>query len=274
MTAKEIGAARGCIHIISISKWYGDSRRTWLLLLGVTAMLVSGSARATEPRKVFSPIVEEGEVELEHVGTVDLDRKASLDKGQAYTFSAGYGVTSFWFTEFEGEFKSDPGANLAHEATAWENTFQVTPQGEYWFDLGVFAEYEIAAKKADADALIFGPIVQKEWGDWLGTLNLFIEKQLGANASEGSSLRYGGQLRYRFRPWLQPAIEAYGEPGEFADLKPSSEQAHQLGPVLIGKLPMGGLPGKLKYEVGYLFGLTSGSPQGSIKWRLEYEFHF
>jgi len=31
---------------------------------------------------------------------------------------------------------------------------------------------------------------------------------------------------------------------------------------------------KFKYEVGYLFGLTPGMPDGTVKWRLEYEFRF
>jgi hypothetical protein len=32
--------------------------------------------------------------------------------------------------------------------------------------------------------------------------------------------------------------------------------------------------GKLKYEVGYLFGLTQATPRGTIRWRLEYEIPF
>jgi hypothetical protein len=32
--------------------------------------------------------------------------------------------------------------------------------------------------------------------------------------------------------------------------------------------------GKLKYEVGYLFGLTQATPSGTVRWRLEYEIPF
>lgn len=32
--------------------------------------------------------------------------------------------------------------------------------------------------------------------------------------------------------------------------------------------------GKLKYEVGYLFGLTPASGRSAIRWRLEYEITF
>ena len=150
----------------------------------------------------------------------------------------------------------------------------MTPQGAHWVDFGVFAEYEIAAKKEDADEVIFGPLLEKELGDWLATANLFLDKQVGKNADEGTAFRYGVQLRYRWRPELQPGLEAYGEPGEIADFKPTDLHTHQLGPVIFGRLPLGPLPGELKYEVGYLFGLTPGTPEGNVKWRLEYEFRF
>jgi hypothetical protein len=35
-----------------------------------------------------------------------------------------------------------------------------------------------------------------------------------------------------------------------------------------------GLPGKVKYEVGYLFGATEQSPRGAVRWRFEYELSF
>jgi hypothetical protein len=32
--------------------------------------------------------------------------------------------------------------------------------------------------------------------------------------------------------------------------------------------------GKLKYEVGYMFGMTQASPRGAVRWKLEYEIAF
>ena len=51
-----------------------------------------------------------------------------------------------------------------------------------------------------------------------------------------------------------------------------SEQEHKLGPVLRGLIRLGtDLNMKLRYEAGYLFGLTSATPDGEIKWLLEIE---
>ena len=65
-----------------------------------------------------------------------------------------------------------------------------------------------------------------------------------------------------------------GEPGGIGDFKPADQQTHRLGPVLFGQTRLGPLPGNLKYEVVYLFGLTPGTAQCAVKWRLEYEFRF
>ena len=56
-------------------------------------------------------------------------------------------------------------------------------------------------------------------------------------------------------------------PGKAAD------QQHRIGPVIVG-LQNFAPYGKLKYEVGYLFGLTQATPRGTVRWRLEYEIPF
>ena len=45
--------------------------------------------------------------------------------------------------------------------------------------------------------------------------------------------------------------------------------AGQVGPDLLGE----GL-GKIKYELGFLFGATRSTEDGALRWRLEYELSF
>ena len=81
------------------------------------------------------------------------------------------------------------------------------------------------------------------------------------------------QDRYGVRclPQFEPGFEAYGELGEVSDFLPSDEQDHRIGPVIFGALPITPTT-KIQYELGYLFGLTDGSPDGTLRWQLEYEF--
>jgi len=62
-------------------------------------------------------------------------------------------------------------------------------------------------------------------------------------------------------------INDFAAPGKLAD------QQHRIGPVLVGLQNLAPY-GKLKYEVGYQFGLTQATERGAVRWRLEYEIPF
>ena len=54
--------------------------------------------------------------------------------------------------------------------------------------------------------------------------------------------------------------------------EPSSQQ-HFAGPVVVGAVSLAPY-GKIKYEMGYLFGYTKATPRGAVRWLLEYEIAF
>jgi hypothetical protein len=82
-------------------------------------------------------------------------------------------------------------------------------------------------------------------------------------------LIYSSQTKYLVTPWLQPGFEFYGDTEgkeKFAD------QQFAAGPGLFGKIWT--FDGQaLKYEAAYLFGATPASPDGAVRWKLEYEFY-
>jgi hypothetical protein len=51
-----------------------------------------------------------------------------------------------------------------------------------------------------------------------------------------------------------------------------------VGPVAVGALKLNDLglghAGLVKYEIGWLFGATRASPNGTLRWRLELEIPF
>jgi hypothetical protein len=152
------------------------ARIALVLFIGGLAQLV-GASSARADFQVRSPIVEYREFEFEHNGSVTFDHKSKLNKDQSYTFSLGLGVTPFWKIELEGETGAPPGENLRYTATTLENTFQLTPQGKYWADLGCFLEYSQGAPRS-TNTVKFGPIVQKgtrfrRQAVCLHTLNVF-----------------------------------------------------------------------------------------------------
>ncbi len=109
--------------------------------------------------------------------------------------------------------------------------------------------------------------------DTAHTLNLFFSKEVGRNRTDATPFFYAWQSRFRLDPHFEPGIELYGliddieAPGKLAD------QQHRAGPVVVGLHSLAPY-GKIKYEVGYLFGLTHATENGAVRWRLEYEIPF
>jgi len=226
------------------------------------------------------PVIDYREFELEHNGSTSLDSRSLMNNNQSYTVELGYGVTPWWEPEIELDLGAAPGQNWSYSATTFENTFQLTPQGEYWVDLGFFAEYSHAASRVDADQMTFGPLVQKEWNnpfnsglDTLHTLNLLVSKQVGRNRNDATPVQLSWQSRLRLNPLFEPGIEYYGDFNNIADRFTMTDPTHRAGPVIVGAYNMYQY-GKIKYEAGYLFGLNNATERGTIRWRFEYEKSF
>lgn len=245
---------------------------------GTAAFALLPQPARAECCQVFLPHVVKGEVEFEHRGHLDFDDDGTKDKASNQKFSLGYGVTEFWFTEVEYEAeKENRDEQFNNDALELENVFQLTPQGKYWADLGGFFKYEFGESSNKApDEVEFGPILSKTFGRTEVTLNPFFVKEVGVNAEKGLEFTYGAQARYRLMPEFEPGVEAFGDPGEIHRFDRISKQTHQIGPVAFGKFRLGdrGQLGSIGYELGVLFGLTEGSPDRTLKWAIEYEYHF
>jgi hypothetical protein len=248
-----------------------------VLAVGIVLTALTSPARAEF--QVRSPIVDFGELEIEHNGSITLDKKDSgFNHKQSYTNSIGYGVTPWWMVELEGEWGADADQQLRYDATTFENLFQLTPQGEYWADAGFFAEYSQSNRRGDPNTFEFGPIVQKQTGgffnsDSLHTINLFLEKQVGHNRTDDTGFSYAWQSRLLLNPWFEPGFEIYGNVDKIDEPGKPTQQEHRIGPMFAG-LQNFAPYGKLKYELGYLFGLTPATENGAIRWKLEYEIPF
>ena len=249
--------------------------------LTLSASLLAATALAPGARgefKLHYPIIDYRELEFEHNGSIGFDKRDSgLSNGQSYVTEIEYGLFPWWKPGIEGEWAADPGENLRFEATTFENYFQLAPQGKYWLDLGFFAEYSHAASRADADAFTFGPLVQKEQIlgnlDLLHTANLLFSKEVGRNRSDETPIALAWQTRLRLDPRFEPGLEYYGQLLPIEGPTETGRPQHRFGPVLIGLFNFYQY-GKLRYEMGYLFGLNRATEQGTVRWRLEYERPF
>ncbi len=250
------------------------SRRAVMgVLAGGVLVVAAMPAPVRAEFQVRSPIVSEGEIEIEHNGAVLFSRnKATRWREQSYTNELAYSPTSWWRFEIETELGHERGDKLRYEATTLENVFQLTPQGKYFLDVGFFIEYSKAARRDDQDTVKLGPIVQKELGRALLTVNAFFERAVSGPGSTGATAFVPAvQAVYRLHPLFAPGIEYYGEIADIGDAGRLRDQEHRLGPVVVGAWRISGAT-KLKYELGYLLPLTHAAHGGALRWKLELEF--
>src|SRR5256885_7982953 len=144
-----------------------------------------------EDLKIRSPIIEAGEVEFEH--------NFVFGRGKTTVHEIEYGLTDWFKPGIEVEFAADPGQGLHYDAAALEGFFQLTPQGKYWADLGIFVEYEQTGRTGDPRSLKIGPMIQKELQlpglSMLNTANVFLTKDMGASSVGTPGLFVAAQSR-------------------------------------------------------------------------------
>ena len=246
--------------------------------LAVAAALLAQAAPAEAARHVYSPYVEEGEYEIETFFNQAVAGKSGLNGEGSYAGSIGYGITSWWKTEVEATWSRNPGGTsnwgeVLYDSVASENIFQLTEPGEYWLDTGFFAEAEFVKQSGDHNNFTIGPLFAKEFGPSLTTLNFLFTQEFGSGASGGQSLDFRAQSVWRFTPLFAPGVEAYWQPGKLAQFDGLNTQGLIAGPVITGGVRLAETV-KLKYEIGYLFGLTNASPNGTVRGLLELEWRF
>jgi hypothetical protein len=253
------------------------------VLAATLVMLAPMTARADF--HVVSPYeIDLGELEIEHNGSAVFDRRQDQRGANSYTAELGTGLTSWWHSEIEFGFDRDPGANQPTLLTSavWENMIQLTDPGEQFADFGFYFEYGQSLTRGPAagpNQITFGPVIAKEIGRTVHTLNLFFSRQLGPDQStQGLDFSYAWQSRWNIWAPLSPAIEIYGDTGVLGSVPGLSKQQLLAGPVGVGVLKLNelglGHSGNLKYEIGWLFGATPATARGTLRWRLEVEVPF
>jgi hypothetical protein len=255
----------------------------------LAGMILSATISAAQPAwadyHVVSPNeIDLGELEIEHNGSSTYDHLPGQTNAQSYTAELGTGLTRWWHSEIEFGWDRAPGGGRANVLTqiVTENTFRLTNPGQYWADVGIYAEYGQTAargKYAGSNELTFGPAIAKDVGHTTTTINLFLTRQFGPDqTNHGLDFSYAGQTRWNLWGPLSPGAEIYGDTGTLTHGDSLPNQQLLAGPALIGALRLNelglGHAGKLKYSVGYLHGLTNASPTNAVRWNIEMELPF
>ena len=93
--------------------------------------------------KVYSPIVEKGDLQFEIIGNVVIDDDEEYHGFKHQEFELEYGVNNFWATSITASLIEPAGKGVKYDILGWENTLQFTEEGRYWLDFGFHTEIEV-----------------------------------------------------------------------------------------------------------------------------------
>lgn len=239
------------------------------LLAGLLAAQV---AHAGPSDYVATPTVETGEFEVDFkAGSA---RLGDGNRATAQSLGLGYGVNSFWFTEFYAKWHGASDGSIAgghsFDAFEWENRFQLNETGKYPVDVGFLLEIERPRDHDEGLEVVWGPLLQAEFGRVLGNLNLLVEKNYRAATAAPASLTYQWQLRAPVAERIELGVQGFGNLGRWDKWAPHAEQEHSLGPAVFGKLNLGAHQA-IKYNAGWLVGLTDASARHTVRLQVEWE---
>lgn len=230
---------------------------TFALLLPPTTVLA---------KKVYSPIVKKGEVELETQSEIFRSKDPAKNGKGKHQLELSYGVTNNWHSGVYAVYEKQPGSPLEYTQTKWANIIQLTESGQYWMDVGLYVEYIWAAPGlAKPDVLELKVLLEKPVERWKHTLNLVFKQPLWGTATS-TGLGYAWRSRYRTDSGLQPGIEAYGSFGTINKIQ-LAKQTHLIGPVLEYEIIDG-----IELDVGWLMDTNEGPAYGNFKFNMEFEF--
>lgn len=237
------------------------------VLLMIVSLAIIPSAKAVE--KVYSPNVELRELEIEFREHYTQDKVNAKDNQRKGKYEVGYAFTDKWFSSIYFEFEKEANGDYEHEATAWENIIQLTEQGQYWMDYGLYIELE-HPNDGDSNKAELKLLLEKTWSRFTHTANLITETHFGGTANSEVELGYAWKSAYRWKPSFTPALELYGSFGETDNLQFVNQK---VGPVVSGSFKISN-KSSIAYEAGYLLGTDGATSDGTMKFLLEWETYF
>lgn len=234
------------------------------VLLALFLLLLPATAHAVETVK--SPSVTRGELGFEHKGKYEHDANAARDGRKEVNLVLSYGITHYWMTEAEAIFDQPAGGAMDYASFEWENVVRVATQKEIGIDLALHQALTFGDHAAYSHSYMFGLIARHTIDAFSFTGNARLARDFGDIAVEGASLIYRGQALYSYNSWLKPGIEVYGDTRKRDAFR---NQSLKIGPVLKGGFALSDNH-ELGYELGYSFGVTPATPDGTLRWKLEY----
>lgn len=223
---------------------------------------------ALASKTVTSPGVAAGQSALEWKGEYVVDDDGRRDGAWKEKLVASHGFTPFWQSEIEAiaAHGGAPGADTELTNIEWKNKIRFARPGAYWIDTAMRVSYSLNTA-GDADNIEIKLIGAKEFTRSGHRGNLIFSRDVGEDADNAVEWGLSWSSRYKCSDGFQPGFELHSDFGEIGNEGKFDDQDHRLGPVFYGALGK-----RVSYDAGYLFGISDGAPDGTVKAIFKYKW--
>ncbi|GAB2864374.1 hypothetical protein GCM10027277_36400 [Pseudoduganella ginsengisoli] len=182
-----------------------------------------------------------------------------------------YSVTPRWYTEFNAEWFRQHGKDGSHlSGYSWQNDVLLT-QGQYAADVALHTELGRSHSRPHVTSLEIGPAMQTEYYRTQFNANLFLQRDIQGAADAQTQLVYQWQIKQRWKSWLEPGVQGFGEVGKWNHWLPRNKQSHRAGPAVFGEVDVGAGQ-EIKYDAAWLIGKNAARSAQSFTMRVQYLF--
>jgi len=238
------------------------------LALAATAAIMSFQSNPSHALfNVNATTIKEGHGYVELRNRWDEDDRASKDGYAAHSLKLDYGLTKYMTLEWQGFWQDVPGRGYEYVGTELETKLRLYNPGDYWLDAAIKFGYELRHDNQKADIAKTKLLVQKDFEKWFHLVNFNVSKEVGNDTTKDAELTVGWRTKYKYSKYFEPGFEYHGNFGQLVDQRSLENQPHRIGPMAYGEFAPG-----VKYQAGYLIGLTDAAEDGSFKAFLRYEF--
>ncbi|MDX2470904.1 MAG: FTR1 family protein [SAR324 cluster bacterium] len=234
-------------------------------VLALTLALLLFSSPSAEAKKVYSPLVEEGEIAIEYYNDYIVSGDATKMQQQfevEYSFAEMHQIGLYL-----GLFETSEDKSFEYQKSKLRLVSQFFEKGELFIDIGTYIEYQTYNKDFNKDDVLeFKILLEKSFDQLDLTWNPVFVQKIASDDTE-TEVESAMRLLYRMDKTFSPAIEFYSFLGNLGDFNSYQDQEHIIGPVIFQQF------GTVKWEVGVLFGMTDASEDYRAKLVFEKEFY-
>lgn len=240
-----------------------------VLTLGfILSFGVSGLAHAGTVSSVGSPKVSKGKTKIEaRFGYSEADESSSQDERIRFRQQIDHGFTDWYAARIVLQQDDRKGDNFEHSSIRLSNRFHILKSKDHGYDLGARIEYTHVDGDKTPSSVTAGAYQLIPYNEYEIRMNQLFSHDVGQDAQDGISTELRFQVTRAFSDTHRLGLESFNDFGNLTELSGYSDQKHEIGPVLKGKLGNG-----FAYETGYRAGISEAAADHNVKFFLSKSF--